>query len=167
MSQESIFIIETGQKEKDGSFLVTLRAKPDRMAKVPSEGIQGKMLTDGSIVIQGVNGKEIDGADETISLLLGWMKRVQPVEKPVKVDDEFTQQIFPKLPTWGAEHVDFMITTKYQLTGIKNGKAYFSLDQSASMPSAPGQTRVKLDGHGSGSMKYDIVVSYSNFLVSR
>lgn len=179
-NREFLWIIETGEKQDDGSFMLTAKLEqtkatreidnnvinlPDPMAKGSGMEIRGKMLADGNIVMQEFKVEEMDEAmKKTMArLILDLMKGIQPEEKPLKVGDEFTRQTFQKLPTGGGPPLDLELTTRHKLTSIKNGKAYFNINQNASLTSPPAGFRGKLDGHGSGTMTYDIGLSFVTY----
>lgn len=175
--RESLWIIETGQKGEDGSFMLTAKLEqseatrlsdnkvinlPDPTAKGPGIEIHGKLLAAGNMVVQELKAEGMDeGMKEVYGrLILDSIKGVQPVEKALKVGDEFTQQKFQKLPTSGGPPLDLKLTTKYKLTSIKNGKGYFNINQNASLATPPGRFSGKLDGHGSGTIIYEIALSF-------
>lgn len=178
-NRELLWIIETGEKQNDGSFALTAKLEqtkatreidnnvmtlPHPTAKGPRIEIHGKLLADGNMVVQELNA---EGMDEAMKkgygrVILDLLKGVQSVEKPLKVGDEFSQQKFQKLPTSGGPPLDLKLTTKHKLTTIKNGKAYFNINQNASLAS-PAGFRGNLDGHGSGTMIYDIGLSFVTY----
>jgi len=178
--REVMWVIETGKKESDGSFPLTAKLEKieatrkisDKSVKMPNPmesilnlNMHGKILSDGTFELEKFEGKEMNEVikKQLSQLILRFIKGPQPLKKPVKLGEDFTQQELQKFPSRGGRPVDFMLKTKYQPTQIKNGKAHFKTYINAELASSGGDFSGDLSGDGEGKMIYDIGLSFVTY----
>jgi len=174
---ESETIITTGSI-KDDVFPVSFRYNKS----MSSSSIAGKIqeeeespftkcviygVCNNSIVtIDSIAGEYLDEAQK--SLLSKTIESIQNLIKfpdhPLKIGETFTQKIPLSIPVPGIENTDITVVSKYKLTKIADGKAYFDLQQKLLFNMDAESNEIKLKGGGKGKAEYDIannIISYS------
>jgi hypothetical protein len=178
--KEVTWVIDTGKKESDGSFPLTAKLEkikatrkisdksikmPNPMESILNIKMHGKVLSDGTFDLEKFEGGEMNEVikKQLSQLILRFIKGLKPLEKPVKLGEDFTQQELQKFPSKGGLPVDFRLTTKYQPTHIKNGKAYFKIYLNGEIASSSGDFSGDLSSNGEGEMIYDIGLSFVTY----
>ena len=178
--RELLWVIDTGKKESDGSFPLTAKLEKieatrkisDELIKMPNpmESIlniymHGKVLSDGTFDLEKFEGGEMNEVikKQLSQLILRFVKGPQPLEKPVKLGEDFTQQELQKFPSKGGRSMDFRLTTRYQPTHIENGRAHFKTYINAELAGSGGDFSEDLSGDGEGKMIYDIGLSFVTY----
>lgn len=178
--KEVMWVIDTGKKESDGSFPLTAKLEkiektrkisdqsfkmPDPMGSILNLNLHGKVLSDGTFDLEKFEGGEINEAikKQLSQIILRFIKGPQPLEKPVKLGEDFTQQELQTFPSKGGHPVDLRLTTKYQPTHIKNGKAHFKTYLNSEMAGSGADISADVSGDGEGNMIYDIGLSFVTY----
>jgi hypothetical protein len=175
---EVTWVIDTGKKQGDESFPLTAklekidtnRKNSDGSVKVPNpmesllnKNMHGKVLSDGTFDIEKFEVGEMNDATkkQLWKAILRFINGgLQPAENPVKLSKNFTQQELQKYTSKGGHPVEFKLTTKYQPTKIRNGKAHFKTFINCEIAGSGGAVSADLGGDGEGQMIYDIGLSF-------
>jgi len=174
---ESETITRTGSLKGD-SFPVIVRYDKSTSSSKVADKIQTEeespftkciiygLYNNNSINIDSITGENLNEAQK--ALLAKTIESVQSLirfpEHPLKVGESFTQKMPLTLPIPGVENAEILVVSKYKLTKIANGKAYFDLQQKLAFNMAEKSTEMKLKGGGKGKAEYDIannIISYT------
>lgn len=124
--------------------------------------ISGKYDVDNKFKADSIIGENV--SQQMRNILITTLESVQQTidfpEKPMKVGDQFNNEIPMTIPMEGMNPISVKIDMEYLLTGIKEGKAFFDIKQTIELDMGQEQLNVIASGTGTGTSEYDIAESY-------
>lgn len=134
---------------------------PSQESPLQGAKIYGLISEDINLKVDSVTGNlapELKSA--VIQMTEQLMKNVKYPEKPMKIGDEFKQEVPMTVPMAGASPIQIMIVTTYKLKDITDNKAYFDLDQELKLQGDMEGGNMEAEGSGTGSSVYDIAHNF-------
>lgn len=99
--------------------------------------------------------------EQTMKGILDQMERfmVMP-EKPIAVGEDFTAEVPMEFPMAGMQPIEMKIRMTYTLTALRDGRAYFDLDQRVEALTNQQQFRMRVEGVGTGTGVFQVKNGY-------
>lgn len=120
--------------------------------------VYGRMNGDKSLDVEMVEGKDLDPSQRIIvenafKALAGAMTSPK---KDMAVGDHYNWDVAFDMPIPGRSPIKVISDSKYTLKEIKDGKAYFIVSSTFTIPEKPEGVTFKASGSGDGNVIYDI-----------
>ncbi|MBL6447535.1 hypothetical protein JMN32_14550 [Fulvivirga sp. 29W222] len=158
---------DTGESEKfqfttiydDAYALQSLNGTPVPTPESPLKGakIYGQVSGDISLKVDSVTGNLAPEFESSvIQMTEQLIKNIKYPEKPMKVGDQFNQEVPMTVPMAGASPMQILIITTYKLKSITDNKAHFDLTQELKLNGDMEGGNMEAKGSGTGFSVYDI-----------
>lgn len=165
----------TGKKAPKGSFPVrlaygkissssTMNGEAMGSEENPLSGISvyGTFTNGRSFALDSLSVEQPNPIlEQTMKGNLDQMERfmVMP-QKPIAVGEDFTAEVPMEFPMAGMQPIEMIIRMTYTLTALREGRAYFDLDQRVEALTDQLQFRMRVEGVGSGSGVFHVKDGY-------
>lgn len=123
--------------------------------------IYNHIMPDGKVVADSVVEEKKEETSKTVLSKIdnAFQNQVKFPNKPLKVGDTFTRDLYIKIPL-GATNIPAIAKTTYTLTSIADGYVYFDMAQNIDVTTPVKQGEPKITGTGSGKVVYSIGDSF-------
>jgi hypothetical protein len=174
MNQTMVSVMKTGKYNKESEVPITVEFSTfeteqtmNGQAMPGAQQLSGMKMTGWGDKSGKVRYDSIESAsmnEETKKLTIDIIEKMQNQvlfpEKPMKVGEEFTQEIPMSIPIAGASPLNLVITTIYKLKSIKGDIATFDTKQTVALDANLDQGTAAASGDGTGTMEFDMKQSY-------
>lgn len=175
MTQDMAVLMKTGKFNNKKEVPVTIEYTKFEIKQsmagqeMPAQGnpLNGMKLTgwgesNGKLRLETVEGETV--TEEVRKMMISTTDQlgtqVMFPDKPLKVGDEFTQEIPFNMPIQGGTELKMVIKTIYKLTSFDNNNAFFDTDITMTMDMTVEKGTMTAEGKGKGKMTFDIKKSY-------
>lgn len=174
MNQNIVSVMKTGKFNSKGEVPLTLEFSTFEMEQTMNgqampggQQLSGMKMTGfgdkkGKMRFEDIQGEGIsdDMKKTTMEMMEKMQSQVAFPEKPMKIGDEFTQDIPMSIPIAGASPLNLVITTIYKLKSISNNMATFDTKNKVALDTNLDQGAAVASGDGTGVMEFDMKESY-------
>lgn len=174
MNQNIVSVMKTGKFNSKGEVPLTLEFSTFEMEQTMNgqampggQQLSGMKMTGfgdkkGKMRFEDIQGEGIsdDMKKTTMEMMEKMQSQVAFPEKPMKIGDEFTQDIPMSIPIAGASPLNLVITTIYKLKSISNNVATFDTKNKVALDTNLDQGAAVASGDGTGVMEFDMKESY-------
>ncbi len=174
MNQKMVAVMKTGKFSKENKIPITVEyttfETEQTMGGKPMPGgqqLSGMKMTgwgdkEGKMHFEDIQSEGMN--DETKKMTMDIIEKMQTQvmfpEKPMKIGEEFTQEIPMSIPIPGATPLSLVITTIYKLKSVSGTTALFDTKQSVTLDGKMDQGSAAASGDGTGVMEFDMKQSY-------
>lgn len=123
----------------------------------------GNVQADGKIHTDSISGPNLpeEMKSAIVKMTEEVFEKIKFPEEPMKVGDEFSQELPINLPIPGIPSTQMKSNTHYKLVDIKKGMAYFDIDQKIDMNMDMSEKgALSMNGAGTGKAIYNIKMAF-------
>jgi hypothetical protein len=171
MDQNTLAEMKTGQLNSNKEIPITIEYTRNEVKQMmgekelPSQGnaLKGMKATgfgdsNGKIRIENVEGEGVTDPVKKLMISMSDQMGMQIAfpEKPMKVGDEFTQEVPMNMPIQGGAELKMIVKTIYKLTSFTSENALFDTTMIMTMDISMNEGSMTAEGAGKGKITFDI-----------